>query len=129
MFTIEAIKAAHSKVKSGADYPAYVQDLKKMGVQYYETYVTDGNAVYYGDNNFMTQSGSKYTPLNVADISDADKFRACLKAHQQGGSDYPIFCSQAAATGIEKWVADLEKMTCTYYDRSGREILVEQIPG
>ncbi len=29
MFTVEQIKTAHSKVKSGADFPAYIQDIKK----------------------------------------------------------------------------------------------------
>lgn len=29
MFTITQIENAHSKVKSGADFPKYIQDLKK----------------------------------------------------------------------------------------------------
>ncbi|MGB4398918.1 MAG: DUF1398 family protein [Daejeonella sp.] len=36
MFTAEQIKAAHSKVKSGADFPAYIQDIKALGVTGYE---------------------------------------------------------------------------------------------
>jgi hypothetical protein len=43
MFTIEQIKAAHSKVKSGTDFPAYVQELIALGVTGYETYVADGH--------------------------------------------------------------------------------------
>lgn len=31
MFTIEQIKTAHSQVKSGADFPAYIQEIKKLG--------------------------------------------------------------------------------------------------
>ena len=31
-------------------------------------------------------------------------------------------------SGIEKWVVCLQKMTCTYYDKAGNEILTEQIP-
>jgi hypothetical protein len=30
MFTIEQIDQAHSKVKSGADFPKYIQDLKNL---------------------------------------------------------------------------------------------------
>lgn len=33
MFTIEQIKEAHSKVKSGADFPNYIQDLIILGVK------------------------------------------------------------------------------------------------
>ena len=32
MFTLEQIKLAHSKVKSGADFPAYIKELKALGV-------------------------------------------------------------------------------------------------
>jgi hypothetical protein len=39
MFAIEQIKAAHSKVKSGADFLNYVQDLIKLGITSYETLV------------------------------------------------------------------------------------------
>jgi hypothetical protein len=35
MFTIEQIKQAHVKVKSGADFPAYIKYLKQLGVRYY----------------------------------------------------------------------------------------------
>jgi hypothetical protein len=45
MFTVEQIKTAHGKVKSGADFPAYIQDIKKLGVTSYETFVTDGRLV------------------------------------------------------------------------------------
>ncbi len=38
MFQLTDIKDAHSKVKSGADFPNYVQDLIKLGVKKYETY-------------------------------------------------------------------------------------------
>jgi len=33
-----------------------------------------------------------------------------------------------ATFGIEKWQVSIEKMTCTYYDKAGNEILVELIP-
>ena len=33
MFTAEEVKTAHSKVKSGADFPAYIQEIKKWGLR------------------------------------------------------------------------------------------------
>ena len=32
MFTVSQIKEAHSKVKSGADFPKYIQEIKGFGV-------------------------------------------------------------------------------------------------
>ncbi|KUG12876.1 phage envelope protein [Elizabethkingia miricola] len=129
MFTIEQIKAAHSKVKSGADFPAYIQDLKKLGVISYETFVTDGHADYYGANSYKTCSTSRYEALIIADIVDEEQFKRDLKSHQQGNTDYLRFCNDTAKSGIEKWLMDLDEMTCTYYCKNGKKILTEKIPG
>lgn len=128
MFTTEQIKAAHSKVKSGADFPAYIQDIKKLGVTIYETFVTDGHTDYYGANDYKTSSVAKYDTLTIAQVSNIEEFKTDIKAHQQGKTDYPTFCNDCAKSGIEKWAVCMEKMTCTYYNKVGNEILVEQIP-
>lgn len=128
MFTVEQIKTAHSKVKSGADFPAYIQDLKKLGVTYYETFVADGHTDYYGANNYKTTSPAKYPDLAIAETSNEEQFKSDLKAHQEGKTNYPTFCSDSAKSGIEKWAVSMDKMTCTYFDISGTKILVENIP-
>ena len=93
MFTIEQIKAAHSKVKSGADFPKYVQDLIDLGVEAYGTYVVDGHAEYFGKDGCQIKSDVKYSPLNAAEKSDSQSFIVRLKAHQQGQTDYLTFCN------------------------------------
>ena len=128
MFTIEDIKAEHSKVKSGADFPKYIQGIKKLGVLSYEAYVSDGHINYLGENNQTANNAAKYDALKIEEKSNKDQFIADLKAHQQGKTDYLTFCNDCAKSGIEKWVVDLNKMTCIYYDISKNEILVEQIP-
>lgn len=128
MFTAEQIKAAHSKVKSGADFPAYIQDLKKLGVKYYETFVADGHTDYYGADNYTAKVQAKYEPLAIADTVHIEEFKAELLAHQQGKTDFLTFIKMCAETGIEKWEISMDKMTCTYYDKTGNEILVEEIP-
>jgi len=128
MFTIQQIKEAHSKVKSGADFPAYIQDLIKLGVRHYETYVSDGHALYYGSNEFKTSSDSKYAPLLIAETSNIPQFIDNLKWHQQGKTDYLTFCRDCANNGVEKWLVDTTKMTCIYYDKAGNEMLAEVIP-
>ena len=128
MFTVEQIKVALSKIKSGADFPAYIQDLKKLGVVYYETCVADGHTDYYGANDYTTTLPAKYKFLKVAKTCNAARFKTDLKAHQGGQTDYPTFCNDAAKSGIEKWVVSVDKMTCTYFDTSGNKILVEEIP-
>ena len=129
MFTFEQIKAAHSKVKSGADFPAYIREIKELGVSHYEAHVADGHVDYHGAEQYIIQAPGRYEPLSIAATTDIDQFKAELLAHQQGNTDYLQFINMCAATGIEKWEVRLDKMTCTYFDKAGREVLVERIPG
>ncbi len=128
MLTADQIKVAHSKVKSGADFPSFIQEIKALGVTRYETYVSDGHTDYHGSMFFITNVPSKYNNLLIADLADNEQFKAGLKAHQQGKTDFPSFIRLCAARGIEKWEVRMDTMTCTYYDKAGNEVLVEVIP-
>lgn len=128
MFTVQQIEEAHKKVQSGADFPKYIQEIKSFGVQSFVTFVKDSHTEYFGEENFTTSSDAQYDDLEISETTDSEKFKTQLKAHQQGKTDYFTFCKDCAETGIEKWIVDLNKMTCIYYDKSGNEILVEEIP-
>lgn len=129
MFTLNQIKEAHTKVKSGADFPKYIQELSQLGVLTYTTYVSDGHTQFIGKDGFTLTSDPKYVVQAISGESKMMEFQNYLKQHQQGQSDYPTFCRQAAETGTEKWTSDLINMTCTYYDKKGNQMLVETIPG
>lgn len=128
MFTLDQIKAAHSQVKSGVDFPNYIQDLIKLGITYYETFVSDGHTVFQGKDNFQIASPTKYDALIISDKSNAEQFKSDLKSHQQGKTNYPTFCNDCAKSGVEKWAVDMSKMTCTYFDKAGNLVLEEKIP-
>lgn len=128
MFTLAQIQAAHAKVKSGADFPAYVQELIQLGVRHYENFVSDGHTQYVGQGDYTVSSSAKYPTLEIASEINLPQFQVDLKAHQQGQSDYLTFCGYCAKLGVEKWQVSMEKMTCTYFDQAGNEVLVEQIP-
>ena len=128
MFTIEQIKTAHSKVKSGADFPAYIKEMKTLGVQRYEHFVADGHIQYYGSDGFTIAAGAKWPPVAVAEEGSKTGLQHALVIHQQGQTDYPTFCRQSATAGVEKWIVDMEKMACTYYDKAGNMMVVEAIP-
>ena len=128
MFTVDQIKAAHSKVKSGADFPKYIEEIKALGVTAFETWVIDNHTEYFGANDYRTSSKPMYEEKVIGNSGDKRKFQHYLKIHQQGETDYFTFCRHCAETGIVKWFVSLDNMTCTYYDKAEEEILVEQIP-
>lgn len=128
MFTAEQIKAEHSKVKSGADFPSHIKEIKALGVTHCEAYVTDGHIDYHGSNGHIAKIPAMYDPLVISGTAKVEEFKAELIVHQQGKTDFLTFIKMCAGTGIEKWEICMDKMTCTYFDKAGNEILVEKIP-
>lgn len=128
MFTEEQIKTAHSKVKSGVDFPSYIKEIKSFGITHYEAYVTDGHIDYHGADNYTVKVPAKYERLEITNIPQSEEFKAGLVAHQQGKTDFLTFIKMCAIVGIEKWEICMDKMTCTYFDKAGNKILIEQIP-
>lgn len=128
MFTLDQIKAAHSKVKTGADFPAYIRDIRKLGVTYYETFLEDGHTIFHGKDGFELISTPKYSTLEVSTVVNAAQLRVDIRHHQGGGSDFFQITRQVAGSGIEKWAVCMHAMTCTYFDKMGNKVMVEEIP-
>lgn len=128
MFTIEQIEQAHNNVKSGADFPNYIQALKKLGVIAFETYVKNSSTIYFDINNHQAISKPQYSELEIVDTVNKENFIHFLRNHQEGKTDYFTFCRDCAITGIKKWIVLLDKMTCTYYDNLDNIIWEESIP-
>jgi len=128
MFTLQQIKAAHAKVKSGADFPAYVQNIKSLGLLHYDFMVKDGRTVYHGANGFRISSDPIYAEKIISAQPSPAVVRQIIAEHQQGKSDFITFCSLVADAGVEKWVVDTRGMACTYYDMSGNSMITEPIP-
>jgi uncharacterized protein YbcV (DUF1398 family) len=127
MFTIQQIKDAHSKVKSGADFPKYIQDIIALGVTSFETFVFDNHTNYFGNDNLQTSFEGFSETLIITNESNIEQFKSDLKSHQQGHTDYMTFLHDCAKSGVEKWIVVMDKMICSYYDINGDEMLVEKI--
>jgi uncharacterized protein YbcV (DUF1398 family) len=128
MFTIQQIKEAHAKVKSGTDFPKYIQDIIALGVTSFETFVFDNHTDYYGKDNYFTSSKGFSETLPISNRSDIEQFKLDLKSHQQGKTDYMTFLNDCAKSGVEKWIVVMDEMKCSYYDINGNEMVVEKIP-
>lgn len=128
MFTLQQIKAAHVKVKSGADFPRYIQEIKAYGLKSYIFSVTDGSVTYYGENGHEVYGPVIYKPKTINPVASPDQLRHTITIHQAGKTDFLTFCEQAAAAGVKQWVIDTKRMLCIYEDINGKEMVVEPIP-
>ncbi|PWS28994.1 phage envelope protein [Pedobacter yonginense] len=129
MFSIEEIKIAESKIETGADFPKFISEIKALGVKRNDVYVSNGLSVYFdGDDHSQQVSPDEYPNLVINDESSVEKLKHALSVHQSGETDFTTFCKQAADAGVEKWVIDVDEMTCTYLDSEGHELIKENIP-
>lgn len=128
MLTLEKIAATHAKVKSGADFPRYVQELKSLGMAHYDFFVSDGHTEYFLQDGSRLGAPAKYPSIEIAEVSDAQALREIIKIHQQGQTDFPTFCQQAAQAGVQYWRTDMMGLQCVYVDLARNEMLNESIP-
>ncbi|PWV48898.1 DUF1398 domain-containing protein [Chitinophaga sp. S165] len=128
MFTLQQIKAAHAKVKTGADFPQYVQEIKELGLLYYEFFVTDGAIIYHGENGYQVDAPPIYAPQEIAPQASVDALEHTIAIHQQGQTDFLTFCKQAAQAGVARWIVDTVEMMCSYVTSDGGILVEEPIP-
>ena len=65
--------------------------------------------------------------LPVAETGQRETFLQHLRRHERRETTYLEMSRGLAQSGIEKWTVDTGRMTMTFYDKAGREMLVEQI--
>ena len=128
MFTADQIKAEHAKVKSGADFPHYVQTLKSLGVSHYNFHVADGSCTFYGNDGHEAKWTPKYSDLPIAPAGSREKLSHAITIHQQGQTDFMTFVHHAAEAGVAIWTTDLQEMCVSYKGTAGAPILAEPIP-
>ncbi|HZK63347.1 MAG TPA: DUF1398 family protein [Puia sp.] len=86
-FTIEEIRAAHAKAKTGADFPGYIRDIKKLGVHHYDYHVENGSNVYFDkDGNYVSARPAETIQRTVSDNASPDMLKKYLLNHQQGAA-------------------------------------------
>jgi uncharacterized protein YbcV (DUF1398 family) len=127
MFTIERINDLHGRLGSAKTLPEYVRALKALGIERYESYLADGHSEYFGQDGHRIVSPPVHEVLPVAESGQREMFLQHLRWHEQGQTTYLEMFMGLSQSGIEKWTADTGRMTMTFYDKAGREMLVEHI--
>ena len=85
-------------VKSGAYFPAYVQELNKVGVKKYDTYVSEGHTLFNEGNNYQLKTLPACTASNVTDTDNVARITHYLKIQKQGETDYTTFCNYVSSS-------------------------------
>jgi uncharacterized protein YbcV (DUF1398 family) len=127
MFTIEQIHDIHDRLGTMERIPDYVRALSAIGVESYDSYLSDGHSEYFAADGRSVLSAAVHEVLPVADASDREKVVEHLDLHQLGRTSYLEMSKGLADCGVEKWTVDTNAMTLTYIDKHGRGLVTEAI--
>jgi len=127
MFTLDQINDIHKRLGKQSTLPQYLQALKTIGIDKYDSFVSDGHSEYYGNDNQIVVSPPVHEKFTIAKTSNREGLLRHLNLHNQGKTDYLEMSKGLADSGIEKWTFDTGKLTIAYYDKDGRKMLVEAI--
>jgi uncharacterized protein YbcV (DUF1398 family) len=127
MFTIEQINDLHDRLGSAKTFPEYVRALKAIGVERCDSYLADGHSEYFGQGGQSVVSPPAHEVLAVAETGQREAFLEHMGRHERRETTYLEMSTGLAQSGIEKWTVDTDRMTMKFYDKAGREMLVEQI--
>jgi uncharacterized protein YbcV (DUF1398 family) len=127
MFTIEQINELHARLGKAETLVEYVRALNAIGIERYDSYLTDGHSEYFGKHGHKVSAPPAHDKLSIAEKSNRENFLKHLKLHEQGKTTYIEMSKRLAQSGIEKWTVDTSKITMIFYDKAGNEMLVETI--
>jgi len=127
MFTLEQIDALHSRLGRARTLFEYVGALAALGVEKYDSYLADGHSEYFGEGGEKVVSPAVHDNLPIAEVSHRDGLLKHLHLHERGETTYLELSSGLAGSGVEKWTVETAKMTMTFYDQAGRDLLTEAI--
>jgi uncharacterized protein YbcV (DUF1398 family) len=127
MFTIDKINDLHARLGRAKTLPEYVRTLRALGVERYDSYLADGHSEYFGQDGQKIVSPAVHEALAVAETGQREMLLQHLHRHEQRQTTYLEMSMGLAQSGIEKWTVDTGRMTMTFYDKAGGEMLVEQI--
>ncbi len=126
-FTLDAINKAHS-LYTGPDFPKLIREFKVMGMVTNIFNLETGVVSYINKEGEYLYGKGFAVDFNIEDRADYETALAALQRNQKGDTNFPTFCIEIAKTGIYKWISDLDKMTCSYYDKQEKIIIEEKIP-
>jgi len=127
MFTLEQITDIHDRLGDSNTLGAYLRALREIGVETYDSYITDGHAEYLGVDGQELVGPAFHETFAVAATCDKEQFLQYMKQVEQGGIGYVEMSEALAANGVEKWTFDTEKLTIRYFDKAGNVLLSEQL--
>lgn len=127
VFTIADVDEVHDRLGAADTLPEYLRELNAIGVAKADSFPSDGHSEYIGEDGYKVVGSATHETLAVAEVASPDQLRHHLQRHNRGETSYVEMSKGLAASGIAKWTFDTKRMTISYWDSAGDDVLVEDI--
>ena len=127
MFTLEQITDIHDRLGNSESLGDYLRALREIGVDTYDSYVTDGHSEYLGVDGQTLIGPAFHETFAVSETCDKEQFLRYMRQVEEGGIGYVEMSEALAGNGVEKWTFDTGKLTITYLDKAGNVLLRENL--
>lgn len=125
MFELAQITDIHNRLGNSDSLGAYLRALQDIGVQTYDSYITDGHSEYFGADGQKLVGPAFHQTYVIAETCDKEQFLQYIQRVEQGGISYAEMSEALADNGVEKWTFHTEGSTITYFDKAGNVLLRE----
>jgi uncharacterized protein YbcV (DUF1398 family) len=82
MFTLDQINDIHDSLGNAETLSQYLEALKNIGVEKYDSFIADGHSEYFGKDGHKVVSPSVHEKLSIAEASNRENFLKHLNLHQ-----------------------------------------------
>ena len=127
MFTLQQVTDIHDLLGTSDNLPAYLHALHEVGVETYDSFITDGHSVYRGKNGHTVTTPAYHDTFAVAETGDKKQFLHVMQRVEQGKLGYDDMSKALADAGVYKWTFDTSNLTMAYYDKAGTQLLLEHL--
>ena len=127
MFTLEQINDIHDRLGNRGSLGLYLNALRDIGVEAYESYICDGHSEYFSADGQKLVGPPFHERFTVAEVCDKEWFLKYIRQVEKDGIGYVEMSNSLADHGVEKWSFDTEKLTITYLDKAGDVLLTEKV--
>jgi uncharacterized protein YbcV (DUF1398 family) len=98
-FTIEQIHEIHDRLGTIERFPDYLRALSEIGVEKYDSYLSDGHSEYFAGDGRSVVSAAVHEVLPINDASDREKVIEHLGLHELGRTSYLEMSKGLATAG------------------------------
>ena len=127
MFTLEQITDIHDRLGNRETLGGYLRALGVIGVEAYDSYITDGHSEYFGADGQKLVGPAFHEMFAIAETCDKEQLLPYMQQVERGGIGYVEMSKALADNGVEKWRFDTERLTITYFSKSGDVLLAEGV--